>query len=160
MVEIKNNRYDFSLERIKELSFGLDEVKFDSKLPVLFKLDNYLGYNLEKGLINFTLTTIVKHPEMDDDAPLAVQVVQNLFRVKNFSSYKYKKTIKIPTELLTSIVSVSVAHSRAFFSKSLSGTILDDYLIPVINPVEVAMEFFPESFNIRHTKNQPKALKK
>jgi hypothetical protein len=58
------------------------------------------------------------------------------------------------------MVSVGIAHTRALLAKNLAGTLLDETLLPVFNPLSLAQEFFPNLFSDKETSESQKPKKK
>ncbi len=48
--------------------------------------------------------------------------------------------------MIITLVGLSVSHTRALFLKRLSGTALQENILPILNPAEMAKQFFPEMF--------------
>lgn len=158
MIEIAKKENTFSVVKIKDVSFSVNEKLYSPDLKkVLFKLNQTLGVNIENNLINLTLTVVLHYEDATPEQALASISVENIFEVENLQSLNSKTGIVFPNGLLISMMSVSVAHTRTLFSRNLAGTFLDNIVMPITDPEELARSFYPNSFP---KLGKPKAVRK
>lgn len=137
----------FSINYIKEVSFVVRENLLGSDLnkEILVQLIGETGYNLEQNILKFSLK--VWYHFRDEEAELAAIEVENLFTVKDLKNFiRSDSKIQFPPIVWAHIIGISLSHTRSLFTKNLAGTALQKVMVPIMNPTEVAKEFFPESF--------------
>jgi hypothetical protein len=83
---------------------------------------------------------------INDSNKLVDIVVQNIFTIPDLSKYAFDTAVKLPTILITSLVGMSVSHTRALLSKNISGSALNDANLSLIIPEDVARHFFAFMF--------------
>lgn len=146
----KKDQILFAIRRIKELSFTLNEQMFqpspvDKEIKIEFQYN--IAFNSKSNLVVFTLRTVYLYPEFVSANNFLCDIhVQNIFEVPNLAAYFINNEFILPKELIISIVSLSISHSRALFCKNIDGTIFQENIIPIINPVEISASFFPSIF--------------
>lgn len=48
--------------------------------------------------------------------------------------------------MIISMVSVSVSHIRSLMAKNIAGTLYQNNIIPIVNPMDVTKAFYPNMF--------------
>ncbi len=87
------------------------------------------------------------HYHNDLQNVLAEINVQNIFEIENLKQFLINETeIRLPEEIITTIVGESIAHLRALLAKNLFGTALQEKLPALVDPREVASYFYPQMF--------------
>lgn len=133
----------FSVTRIKELAFFINEYLFKPEEQVIVNYGNKFGYN-EAGHIDFTLRATFEYKNFPKEELFSIDV-QNIFEVKDLSKYIDKdKKINLPGWFLITLVNMSVGHTRAILAKQTAGSLFSDRLLPVVNATEMATAFFGE----------------
>lgn len=151
----ENNHVLYSVHYVKEVFFIIREhlIGTESGKEVLVQMIGQTGYNLEQNILNFSLK--VWYHFRDEVDELAAIEVQNTFNIPNLAKYVNSDSkIQLPPLTWAQIIGISISHVRALFTKNLSGTALQSVIIPVMNPLEVAQQFFPESFEIEVKENK------
>lgn len=148
MSDIESSVYTgFVVNRIKDIYFSINEDLLTNlkERQIKFEVGQTLGTNEERKLINLTIRTSIVL--VDTNEIIADIKVQNIFFIKELDQYINSNKLKIPSDTIVSMVSVGIAHTRALFAKNLAGTPLERNILPVVNPLTLAQEFFPGLFN-------------
>jgi hypothetical protein len=140
---------NYSIKRIKDISFVINEHLFinDSQRVIKIELGHTLGFNIENNAVNFTIRLYFHYQDQPSDNILAEIFVQNIFEVENLRNFLRPEGIFLPTQILIAIVSMSISHGRALFTKNLAGTVFQEIMLPISNPVEITKHFYPKMFN-------------
>jgi hypothetical protein len=130
----------FSITKVQETKFSIDETLYDVTVNAPFKLDfNFsVGHNLESSQIVFTIVTRYL---TQDGSSFVEATVENGFHIQDLEEYLVNNIIEFPIETWAGVIGVSVSHSRALISHLLRLTPYKNCLIPLINPYELAKQF-------------------
>lgn len=140
-----------SVKRIKEFSFFMNEMLFAQKQPkgdiLRIDLSLQLAFTIENNLI-FLLVRVYYHfPDSSEDEKLVDTQVQNVFEIPDLKKFLIGPSeIILPSEVITTAVSLSLSHTRALIAKNIAGTLLQDNLMAITDPVVIAKHFFPKMF--------------
>lgn len=106
----------------------------------------HLSFAIETNLI-FVLVRVYYHfPDSPNDIFTEIEV-QNIFEIPDLKRFQVGDSeIVLPPDIITSIVDLSISHTRALFAKNISGTILQENVIGIIDPTKIAEHFFPKMF--------------
>lgn len=145
-MENKSSNVEIQLQLIKvlETGFFIDTARLNSiktKTQDLFKIE--IGLQILPDLISETLDVqlIVRYmlSEEKEDIKVAELQSSNIFKIFNLS-----KVITITDENLTdsnnlipTLVGIALGTIRGILVVKAAGTVLSDYPIPVVNPVEL-----------------------
>lgn len=137
-----------SVRRIKELYFYINEsaAGMPGNQPVKLEIGLNLTFNLDGNLVMMTVRAFYHFPDKPMEEVLLDIQVQNAFEVDNLKEFWRTDTIKLPPMLITAIVDLSVAHTRALLATKTAGTVFQDTLIAVFGAGELAEHFFPKMF--------------
>lgn len=143
MTEQNLSKVSIAILRVKELFFSLNETLFvhDPNKIVKIELSHNLQLSDDNTKLNFVLTVYIFYVDSPPDQKLAEITVQNLFHISGLITEK-DGSILLPNELLISIVNMSISHVRALFADRLGGSLYQQIILPITNPVEVAKHFF------------------
>lgn len=145
-----------AIRKIKVISFAINELAVKPGYSELVKVEvgQRLGFGLDLNLVELTLRFYYHYP--DDPAILTDISVQNIFEIPNLKKFVADKGLVIlPGHLISTIVGLAISHTRALLTQNLSGTLLQETIISIVNPAEVAKHFFPYMFE---SENQPQEL--
>lgn len=135
-----------NVKRIKSRYFSIDE--FNIANDAIFKVEfsHVLMVDSAANLIFFDLKVWYSIPQNNTQNRVVLDcLVQNIFEVANIESFKQDDgKIKLPNEILINIVSMAITHTRAVVAINTAGTVFQDTLIPVVDPIEATMAFFKE----------------
>jgi hypothetical protein len=143
--------FDYStiaIKRIKPLRFFLDEdlVKQNSGNMLQEQIAITFGHNISLNIVNLTINIIYRYQDATIDKIASELSVQNIFELKELSSYVKEDVVILPQPVITTLIAVGIGHSRGIFATYLSGTVLNDMNLGLINPEAVAKHFFPYMF--------------
>jgi len=135
------------------ISLGIKKIKEQE-----FFVDEALDFDLAKGVnINFEVTTNIKKEDTtveilitttfsdkNESKPFLRIKVSNVFLLPEVLSLPQpeKDAFKLPNDLLVTLLSLSISHSRALLAKNVLGTRFQEVYIPIVNPTEVAGKLF------------------
>jgi len=150
----------FGIRKIKEFSFVVNEGLFESNKEVQVKFQHNTAYYAETNFIDLTLRVFYSYEE--DIAPKTFLVdfhVQNIFEVPNLKQYFIENVgFVLPKNLMVSMVSVAISHTRSLMAHNVAGTVYQESIIPIVNPVAVTEAFYPvmlKNTNIEIINEQP-----
>ena len=137
---------NITIKRIKTLSFTINELAIRQDEELLkAELGLSLGFSVEKNLIELKVRTYYSYPE--DTSPVADITVQNIFEVNSLAPYLERPNfIVLPDKVIITLVGLSISHTRALLSQCLLGTPLQDSIMSILDPAEVAKHYFPYMF--------------
>lgn len=161
-IEQNNKTFDYAIKRVKDTSFYINEKLFINSPEKVIKIDlrQTFGINIQLNLIEFTLIIFLHYEDAPPEEKLVEIEVQNVFEVLDLKKYIIKDGIHLPDALLISIISMSISHGRALLSKNLGGTVFQEIILPITDPVEVAAHFFPNMVKKMQTSSGANDLEK
>ncbi|MEO6978427.1 MAG: hypothetical protein ABI113_08610 [Mucilaginibacter sp.] len=135
-----------NVKRIKSRYFSIDEFNIANDAVFKVEFSHVLMIDSVANLIFFDLKVWYSIPQNENQNRVVLDcLVQNIFEVANIKSFKQDDgMIKLPNEILINIVSMAITHTRAVVAINTAGTVFQDTLIPVVDPVEATMAFFKE----------------
>lgn len=137
----------FSINYIKDSSFFVKEslLASNEKKEILVQMTGTTAYSVTENIVKLTLKAWYHY--RDEQEELASIEVDNLFTVVDLKNYiNENNKLDFPSGVWASIVGLSISHTRALFTKHLAATSLQKVMIPIMNPFDVAKQYFPESF--------------
>lgn len=144
----------FSVKRIKILSFTINEQGVPPNTEFVMNFQQITQFNIDSNLLFFTLTVFSNIDGENIINPVLKLEVQNVFEIPNLKDYiKNGTEVKLPANNLLSIVSLSITHARALLSDRTAGTIFQDSLLPIVNPIDATNTFFPGAFENNEAKS-------
>ncbi len=143
MPQTNDEQVLFKIKRVKDISFFVDETTFKPNTEIKFTLDRELKYKLEDNMIFLNLSCVYHFP--DTQEPVVKIIVFNGFEVTNLKRF-FTNDLRLPQDLIIAMLSMSISHTRALLCNNLAGTLYQDIMLPIINPVEITKHFFKEWF--------------
>lgn len=153
----KNNEQtevvEIAINRIKLLSVNINErLSPEETAASTINIEQQLNIALEANLvileIKISFTTVKTNIGFIEGKIQNVFIIQNL---KKFANPKKNNEIDLPENVLVTIMSLSISHSRALIAQATAGTAYQHIYMPIVNPVEVTRQLFP------HLTQQPKS---
>ncbi len=127
--------------KIRELAFSILEERVDETgLSIGFSVETIINFDEETFEIKVDYSLKSKFTGLSH-----VQIkVSNLFRISNLKDYsaKDKAHVTLPDATLITMLSLSISHTRALLAKNTAGTTLEQYILPIVNPTEIAKQIF------------------
>lgn len=139
-----------SVARIKDVSF-LTRNEFFKKdsSEIRFFIDHQVGFNTTAGLAILTLRLTYAYPDALDKIAMEIEV-ENVFEIIGLDKYipnappVTKENMNVPSEILITMVSLAVSHTRALLARNTMGTVYESIMLPILDPVALAKHFFKE----------------
>lgn len=145
----EEEQISFRIIRVKDISFNINENFFKpEKTPndIKITINCELKTNVEVDFIIIEINSFYHyHPDLENQ--LASITVQNAFNVPNLRRFNNDDKLLLPHSLLITLVSISLSHTRALFSKSIGGSAFNDMVMPIINPDEFTRSVLPQMFD-------------
>lgn len=154
----------YKIARVKDTSFSVNETLYDANYPadkIQIRINCEIRFNQEADFIMIDINPSYLYKKEGDGAELILGSinVHNAFKVKDVKDFVENDTIYIPTNFLITLVSLSISHTRALFSKNLDGTALNGIIMPIIDPVDFCKNTFGYMFDYEEAKNRKKQSK-
>jgi len=137
----------FRIKRIKQFSFLTNESLAEKDKFVNIQFQNNTIYYGDTNLVDLTLRVLYTYDTKTPPDTILVDFhVQNLFEVNDLKQYKRDTEFILPVNLIIAMLSVSISHSRALLTFNLAGTVYQDSILPIVDPIEVGKAFYPNMF--------------
>lgn len=139
----------FGIKRIKEFSFLVNESLFELNKPVTVQFQHHTKFGIEENSIDLTLRVYYSYEaKIPPDNVLVDFHVQNIFEVQDLKQYKEKDSENyfLPESLISSLVGIAISHTRSLMAHNVAGTLYQDNIIPIVDPLKVAKAFYPNMF--------------
>jgi hypothetical protein len=130
-----------AIKKIKELEFSIHSATLTNEtLNVGFGVTT--EFDLEKETFDIHIVYDLKDPE--SDATLVHIKIANTFYIEKIKEFIAPdgKSLNIPDSGLVTMLSLSISHTRAILAKNTSGTVFENYYLPIVNPVDIAKQVF------------------
>jgi hypothetical protein len=138
---------NYTIIKIKEVFFHLNEKLFIASggQHPFFILQHKLDILKEEQKLVLTLKAAFYYgQEYNNENSIASTEVENHFFIQEFEELLTdNENIQLPNDLWITFVSLSITHTRALFANNLSNTAMSQILLPIVNPTEVTLTFFP-----------------
>jgi len=152
------HRPEITVRRIKLHSFYMNEMllaqkkneKQNENQEDLVKIEVALKLSFITATdLVFLMCTVYYHlPESSEPHNILADIhVQNVFEIPDLKQFQIDQDeILLPSSTITTIVGLSISHTRALLATNIAGTLLQENLIAVIDPALLAKHFFPKMF--------------
>ncbi len=133
---------EIAIAKIKEIEFSIQpSASFNPKegLGVALAIANV--HDLRKEELDFQITMDFKNKASNQ---VVVHIkVSNIFFISAMKKFLTKEgNLDLPEDVMITMLSLSISHTRALLAKGTSGTIYEAQYFPIINPKEVARQVF------------------
>jgi hypothetical protein len=132
-----------AIKKIKELEFSINSSTLTSEtLNVGFGVTT--EFDIEKETFDIHIVYDLKDPV--SDATLVHIKIANTFYIEKIKGFIAAdgKALDLPDSGLITMLSLSISHTRAILAKNTSGTVFENYYLPIVNPSEIAKQVFKE----------------
>ncbi|MEO5892108.1 MAG: hypothetical protein ABIQ31_17810 [Ferruginibacter sp.] len=143
---ITNSGLRYGIVRVRTMSFFVDETKFRKGVDIKVEFDQNFGLDIENEIFELRLRVYSFH----GDAPsqkLSEIIVMTAFKVEGLADRFKNERLRLPGNFIISLLNMSISHSRALMAQHTAGTVYQDYILPIVNPLDVAKVFFPHIFD-------------
>lgn len=136
--------FQIAIKKVKMLSFGIDE---SNELPAVEDINIQIEQNLSFFTKDDTLVLLlnITFSSKSTERIWMNGTVQNVFTIKDLRRMvdpKNPDLLNIPDNMLSTLLSISISHSRALVAQNAMGTAFQDIYVPLVNPEQVAKELF------------------
>jgi hypothetical protein len=141
--------FQIAIKKVKQLSFGIDE---SAEVPAADDINVQIEQNLSFSEKDDTIVLLlnITFSSKSTEKILMNGIVQNVFMVKDVRRMidpKNREVLNMPDGVLSTLLGISISHSRALLAQSAMGTSFQDIYIPLVNPDQLAKELFnPDSY--------------
>lgn len=140
----------FQIARIATVGFKLNEYNIrpdEAQRSIKVELQHRIAFNTDTGILSITIRCYIHYDgELTTENILAEIEVENSFAVEELHKHVKDGQEDLPTEIWASMFGLSVSHTRALVSERIAGTILTNFIIPIVNPLELTKAFLPHKF--------------
>ncbi len=147
-----NKEIGIGIRKIKDSGFFINERLYKNASTQLIKIDfqQQVTFDIKKNQLSFILRIMFRYEKSSPDELLLDTQIENVFEITNLKDYVSNRgEVTLPEEIWTTIVSLSISHSRALIARNTAGTFLQDYILPIVNPGEITRAFFPKLEKIK-----------
>jgi hypothetical protein len=132
------------MEQAQNISFRLKNIEFlQSSLSAIdypIAVDTIFKFNINiEHLVNISENCIAVKPIIEifteeNDFVLGKLSSSLIFEFENLASYVLDKEVKLPTDIIVAINSISISTIRGIMFSTFKGTYLHNAFLPVIDP--------------------------
>jgi|GEM_PF-5811952 len=137
-----------AISSIKEEEFKFSDKNLESIDSKLLSLGFHLGFkaDVKKGFFTVTFTVIYNYGDNDDEIQLLKFTTITKFKVKGLKRIvKFEEEnddkFQIPDAIMITFVGAAISTARGMLAYKLSGTILSDYYLPLIDVQELLKSY-------------------
>jgi hypothetical protein len=136
--------FQIAIKKVKQLSFGIDET---AEVPAPDDINVHIEQSLSFSTKDDTIVLLlnITFSSRSTEKIWMNGIVQNVFTLKDIRRMvdpKKPDVLNIPDTMLSTLLSISISHSRALLAQSAMGTAFQDIYIPLVNPELVAKDLF------------------
>jgi len=144
-INMKPEQVTIAISRIKEVEYFINES--NELLPgnqVNINFQVKTNFKLEDNTVEILLTA--QFIEMAEGIALLKIKTSNVFSVLELADFHnpLSQTYDIPDNVMVTILSLSVSHTRALLAKNAQGTKFAGLYIPIVNPTDLFNQLFRE----------------
>ena len=137
---------NYSIYRVKAVSFYVNESLFvNDNALVKIEVAQNIGINLDLSFVNCNINVYIYYDGQQHNR-LAEITVENIFKVEDLAKLAAEREDFLPADILISIFSMSISHTRALFFANLAGTAYQQAIMPITDPVDFTKHFYPKLF--------------
>lgn len=137
---------EYRILRVKDTFFEVNEELYNpSYLPgqTQVRINCEIKYNIEANYVILALNAIYLYEIPGSEIIFANIIVQNVFEIKKIARFVKEADLILPRKVLIPLLGFSLSHTRALFSKNIDGTPFNGLVLPLIEPLALAVSLFP-----------------
>ncbi|MFV5702793.1 hypothetical protein ACM55F_13055 [Flavobacterium sp. XS2P12] len=125
---------NFRLKNIEIAQSSLTAIDYALPDDVIFKFNINIEHlvNIDQNLI--VIKPIVAIFVEDEKSILANLSVNLVFEIEDLASFAIEKEVKLPSDIIIAMNSISISTLRGIMFSTLKGTYLHNAILPVIDP--------------------------
>lgn len=140
---MEQNQVNIRVKKIKDIGFFIDEaVTLEKPEEFVFGFELTMNLKLEDNTVEMVLTALFSD-KSQGNVFMKIKT-SNVFLLLELADFQNpdKNGFNIPDNLLVTLLSISISHTRALLSKNSIGTKFAELYIPIVNPSEVFKQLF------------------
>lgn len=140
---MEQDQVNIRVKKIKDIEFFVDEeITLDNPEEFALGFELKINIKLEDNSVEMLLSAIFSDkPQGNIFMKIKTSNVFLLLELANFQNQD-KNGFEIPDNLLVTLLSISISHTRALLAKNSIGTKFADIYIPIVNPSEIFKQLF------------------
>ncbi len=140
---MEQKQVNIGITKIKEIEFFVNEnMELSGLVNPLITFELQTNINMADSNIELLLTAKFNIPGDEKDF-LRIKT-SNVFSIPSLSEFldADKQLFNLPENVMITLLSLSVTHTRALLAKNASGTKFADLYLPIINPTVIYKQLF------------------
>ena len=156
MAELKKIDITFRISSIKTLKFTIDnteEARNTDRKSFHFNIALGTAINTKNKVIGFE---VIQDVYLDKELTKKVsELISRIeFEIINFEEVvkhdEKLKEIKIPDQVKTTLISISLSTSRGIFASKVEGSVLEGVYMPIVNPAAFKKSQVPTNIEVKN----------
>lgn len=140
---MENIQVNIAIKKIKDFGFYINEqvaIPSNGQLNITFNVST--NFILQENSVEIILEAIFFNGESNEEV-IKINTT-NIFFIKELNEFhdQQKEQIEVPDNLMITLLSLSVSHTRALLAKNTVGTKFSDFYLPIVNPVDLYKQLF------------------
>lgn len=140
---MEQNQVNIKVKKIKDIEFSVNEavtIENPEEFAIGFELT--INIKLEDNTVELVLSALFSD-KLQGNVFMKIKT-SNIFLLLELADFQNPDTngFDIPDNLLITLLSLSISHTRALLAKNAIGTTFSDLYIPIVNPSEVFKQLF------------------
>lgn len=140
---MESKQVNIAIKKIKDIEFFVNEqaaLPLNGVLNISFNVTTQ--FNIEDNTVEIILNTLFTTLEKNEEV-MKIKTT-NLFWIKELSEFldTKKGLITVPDNLMITLLSLSVSHTRALLAKNALGTKFSEFYLPIVNPADLYKKLF------------------
>ena len=159
----ENEIFSFEIKRVKQIHLTINERLYinEQNPKVTLGMSQTTEISLENNIFDFTLFVFLHYTGTPVPEGIIADIkVQNIFHIPDIHRLKGESGTFIPNSILIPIVGMAISHTRALFYQALAGTLFENIIIPVTNPIDATNYLFHKKEQQKEQPIKKKATKK
>lgn len=140
---MKPEQVNIAISRIKEVEYFINEsIELQQGAQVNINFQVTTNFKLDDKTVEMLLTA--QFTEITKGSVLLKIKTSNVFSVLELEDFHKteSETYDLPDNLMVTILSLSVSHTRALLAKNAQGTKFSGLYIPIVNPNDLFNQLF------------------
>lgn len=143
---MEDKQVNIAIKKIKDVEFYVNEqavLPENGLLNIGFNITT--NFNLPETLVDITLQVLFTNP-VNNEEVMKIKT-NNIFLVLELADFHdpVKGQFEFPDNLMVTLLSLTVSHTRALLAKNAMGTKFSEYYLPIVNPVDLYKQLFHPS---------------
>lgn len=131
---MSEKQVNIGIKRIKEIGYQINEeilTEANTEINLTFGLTT----NFDIGQKTTEIVLSATYFKKDTNETMLEIKTSNIFTILELEDFKNKdNSFSLPENILVTLLSLSITHTRALLSKNTQGTKYADLYIPIVNP--------------------------